>query len=148
MVYNIAEIKYTSCYPVICNLVPKRQMLCTQAMAIKSKFLKISKIAFLFIFYLSLWTKYLFRQNFAEEKIFASTKYRQRKNIGITKILVSTKYRCRQNIGEEKLLTSQKYWFRQNIDKGGACQPFHIRGGGLCCLKKLMEGENTRQVIL
>ncbi len=29
MVYNIAEIKYTSCYPVICNLVPKRQTLCT-----------------------------------------------------------------------------------------------------------------------
>ncbi len=42
MVYNIAEIKYTSCYPVICNLVPKRQTLCTQARAIKSKFLKIS----------------------------------------------------------------------------------------------------------
>ncbi len=43
MVYNIAEIKYTSCYPVICNLVPERQTLCTQARAIKSKFLKISK---------------------------------------------------------------------------------------------------------
>ena len=49
MVYNIAEIKYTSCYPVICNLVPKRQTLCTQARAIKSKILKISKMAFLFI---------------------------------------------------------------------------------------------------
>ena len=48
MVYNIAEIKYTSCYPVICNLVPERQTLCTQARAIKSKFLKISKIDFLF----------------------------------------------------------------------------------------------------
>ncbi len=47
MVYNIAEIKYTSCYSVICNLVPKRQTLCTQARAIKSKFLKISKMAFL-----------------------------------------------------------------------------------------------------
>ncbi len=27
MIYNIAEIKYTSCYPVICNLVPKRPTL-------------------------------------------------------------------------------------------------------------------------
>ncbi len=55
MVYNIAEIKYTSCYPVICNLVPKRQTLCTQARAIKSKFLKISKMAFLFIYLLLLY---------------------------------------------------------------------------------------------
>ncbi len=31
MVYNIAEIKYTSCYiKWLCNLVPKRQTLCTQ----------------------------------------------------------------------------------------------------------------------
>ena len=55
MVYNIAEIKYTSCYPVICNLVPKRQTLCTQARAIQSKFLKISKMAFLFICLLLLY---------------------------------------------------------------------------------------------
>ena len=34
---------------MLCNLVLKRQMLCTQARAIKSKFLKISKMAFLFI---------------------------------------------------------------------------------------------------
>ena len=33
---------------MLCNLVLKRQTLCTQAKAIKSKFLKISKIDFLF----------------------------------------------------------------------------------------------------
>ncbi len=70
MVYNIAEIKYTSCYPVICNLVPKRQMLCTlctQARAIKSKFLKISKMAFLFICLLLL---YLCLQQFNNSTTF------------------------------------------------------------------------------
>jgi hypothetical protein len=61
------------------------------------------------IFYLSLWTKYLFRQNFAEEKIFASTKYRQRKNIGIAKISATTKYRCRQKMAKKK------YRHRKNI---------------------------------
>ncbi len=97
------------------------------------------------IFYLSLWAKYLFRKNFAKEKIFAQTKYRQRKNIGIAKISVLTKYHCgqnigeekyrhrkkisvstkyhqRQNSGEEKILASQKYRFQQNIggNYGGA----------------------------
>ena len=63
MVYNIAEIKYTSCYPVICNLVPKRQTLCTQARAIKSKFLKISKMAFLFICLLLLYRTYAYNNS-------------------------------------------------------------------------------------
>jgi hypothetical protein len=63
------------------------------------------------IFYLSLWTKYLFRQNFAKEKIFASTTYQQRKNIGIANISVLTKYRCRQNINKEKISVLQKYLF-------------------------------------
>jgi hypothetical protein len=37
---------------MLCNLVLKRQTLCTQAKAIKSKFLKISKMDFLFFYLL------------------------------------------------------------------------------------------------
>ncbi len=52
MVYKIVEIKYTVQYFMLCNFELKRQTLCTQAKAIKSKFLKISKMDFLFFYLL------------------------------------------------------------------------------------------------
>ncbi len=78
------------------------------------------KIVIIIIFYLLLWTTYLFRQNFAEEKIFASTKYRQRKNIGISKISLSlpAKYRRRKNINTAKISVSTKYRKQQRKNIG------------------------------
>ncbi len=79
------------------------------------------------IFYLSLWTKYLFdkislkkkylhRQNIGKEKIAASQKYRYQQNIAAGKILVKKKYRNWKNIGFNKISLPTKYWRRNNID--------------------------------
>ncbi len=80
----IEVVKVHKCVEIIIILA-----LCVENMSVRPESYKIVMI----IFYLSLWTKYLFRQIFAEEK------YLHQQNIGKEKISASQKYRFRQNIG-------------------------------------------------
>ena len=123
MVYNIAEIKYTSCYPVICNLVPKKANVMYTGQGNKEQVSQDLKdrfliyILFIAVDKISFSTKFRRRKNICIDKISVKKKYRHRKNIGFNKISLPAKYRRRKNIVIAKISVSTKYGRRQNISE-------------------------------